>query len=59
MVKCLKAHSKGDEGSKAHLKGNKGLKVLSKREVGLGNALPWMVKGSKVPLKGNECSKAP
>jgi hypothetical protein len=41
------------------LKGDNGLKALSKREVGLGNALPGMVKGSKVPLKGNECSKAP
>jgi len=48
MVKCSKAHLKGDKGSKA----------LSKSEVGLGNALPWMVKGSKVHLKGNEGSKA-
>jgi hypothetical protein len=32
-------------------------KALSKSEVGLGNALPWMVKGSKVHLKGNEGSK--
>jgi hypothetical protein len=57
MVKCLKAHSKGDEGSKTHLKGDKGLKALSKREVGLGNALPWMVEGSKAHLKGNEARR--
>jgi hypothetical protein len=30
-----------------------------KREVGLGNALPWMVKGSKAHFKGDEGSKAP
>jgi len=34
-----------------HLKGDKGMKALSKREVGLGNALPWMVEGSKAHSK--------
>ena len=47
----MKARLKGIEGSKARSKRDKSLKVFSKREVGLENALPWMVKGSKVHLK--------
>jgi hypothetical protein len=33
------------------------LKALSKKEVGLGNALPWMVKGLKEHLKGGRVKK--
>ena len=35
------------------------MKVFSKREVGLRNAIPWMVKGSKAHLKGDKDLKAP
>jgi len=42
---------------KAHLKGDEGLNALSKKEVGLGNALPWMVKGLKEHLKGGRVKK--
>ena len=43
----MKAHSKGNEGSKAHLKAGR-----------VENTLPLMVEGSKVQSKGNEGSKA-
>ena len=39
------------EGLKARLKRSKGSKARLKRKVGLGNTIPWMIKGSKMHLK--------
>jgi len=55
----------GNEGSKAHSKEwsrarrrtrkeGEGSKTRSKRKVGLGNALLWMVEGSKAHSKRNK-----
>jgi hypothetical protein len=45
------------KGSKTHSKRKRGLEGALEREVGLGNTLPWMVKGSKAHSKGDEGSK--
>ena len=45
---------KESEGSKTHSKGSEGSKTRSKRKVGLGNALLWMVEGSKAHSKRNK-----